>query len=468
MRDAQAVVSAAALRVQGWDGLDGLVTERLGLHFPRARARELRSRFDRAAAELGAGDSAACARALLAQPVSPASLEVLARHLCVGETYFFRDPAALEALSARILAPLIEQRRSQGRWLRAWSAGCSTGEEAYTLAIILHRLLPDVDQWRVSVMGTDVNADAIRQARCATYGDWSFRNAPAWLKSSYFEPAPDGRRTVRPEIRRMVRFSTANLVDVGAPGTAAMDLILCRNVLMYFSSSQARRVTGHLFDQLSSTGWLLTSPAEAAIPTDCGFEPVQLPGALLHRKPVPARLPPDTEAVSAAAQPGQRPQAAPAAPSAWKAHAPPPAPIDEPAHDGTARFLPDPAHTLADRGQLPEALQWCDRCLAADRLNTAARHLRAMVLIEMGDTEAAQAELRRVLYLDPDSVMARLALVKLVQQGGTRASTRHHLQAAERVLTRLGPSDPVPHSNGLTATDVASALRLLMSREAAS
>jgi chemotaxis protein methyltransferase CheR len=226
--------------------LSRFIAEAMGLHFPRERWPDLQRGLAGAAVDFGFDDLTACADWLLSAPLSKEQLQVLASHLTIGETYFFRDKQTLAALTENILPGLIRTRRGSEQRLRLWSAACCSGEEPYTLAILLHQLLPDIADWHVTIRATDINPGFLRKAQTGVYGEWSFRNAPAALKARYFTRAADGRYAVNSEIRDLVSFAHLNLVDDVYPSpvtdTNAMDLICCRNVLMYFTAAQIERV----------------------------------------------------------------------------------------------------------------------------------------------------------------------------------------------------------------------------------
>ncbi|MES2187544.1 MAG: CheR family methyltransferase [Pseudomonadota bacterium] len=475
-----------------WDRLGDFVAANLGLHFPPSRRADLRRGFSAAAAAFGFDDVEACLHWLLAQAPTPARLAVLAGHLTIGETYFFRDQPALDALASGVLGPLIEARRHQGRRLRLWSAGCSTGEEAYTLAILLHRLLPDLAQWDVSVLATDVNGEALRRAEAATYGEWSFRGAPSWLKPRYFMASgPDegggtaaaavlgqgGRYTVIPAIRDMVRFGYHNLATPeGAPGvapgpdTGGMDVVLCRHVLMYFEPSLLPAAVAHLRSCLRDTGWLATSPSEASRALFPGFAAVEFPGAILFRR---------EEAAAAGHVPAFSLPVAPLLPVAQpavvpRAEAGPQEVLlqeaqkeaQKEARKETQTQARTQARALADQGRFVDALRWCDQWLADDKLAAGAHHLRAMVLIEQGERDAARSALQKALYLVPGFVLAHFALGQLDLQRGAEDAARRHFARAEHALRGLAPDELVPESDGLTAGALAHTLRQLAAQRA--
>lgn len=218
--------------------LAALAGERLGLDFPRQRWSSLERCIRGAARETGVEDTEAFVQSLLGAAPDASQLEVLAHALTIGETYFFREQRSFDVLEQEILPPLIAARQAAGRRLRFWSAGCCTGEEAYSLAIVLDRLLPLREGWHVTILATDVNPRFLRTAARGEFGAWSFRDAPPGLKERYFAPLGAQRFVIDPRIRRMVKFAQLNLAEPVYPDWSndihAMDVILCRNVLMYF------------------------------------------------------------------------------------------------------------------------------------------------------------------------------------------------------------------------------------------
>ncbi|HEX6707326.1 MAG TPA: protein-glutamate O-methyltransferase CheR [Albitalea sp.] len=231
---------------------------------------------------------AACLRRFIDAPLARSDAELIAAELSVGETYFFREPQAFEMLEREVLPALLAERRCIGRRLRLWSAGCCTGEECYSLAIIVNRLLPDIAEWDIRIVGTDIHPGFLAQARKGIYGDWSFRGLSPILRRRYFEALPDERWSVRPALRNGVDFRYGNLAQDAPPG-CAFDLVLCRNVLMYFNAEAARRVLATLRESLSPRGWLLVAAAEAPVPAACGLVEARIGDVVFHRRPLGTR-----------------------------------------------------------------------------------------------------------------------------------------------------------------------------------
>jgi chemotaxis protein methyltransferase CheR len=221
--------------------------------------------------------------------------------LCVThETYFFREPRQLRALEQEIIPALAQEiEKVHGRKrIRLWSAGCSTGEEPYTLAIILLRS-PFLRGYDVEVLGTDLSQRALARARRGIYGPSSFRDVEAGVMERYFRKlsGPDeGSLEVKPEVKQHVTWGRLNLwaaADVGVVGQ--VDAILCRNVLIYFDREGKRRVVEHLHDRLKPGGWLLLGHSESLLAMPTRLDAVSLSHDLVYRRPP---LTPDPHSVT--------------------------------------------------------------------------------------------------------------------------------------------------------------------------
>ena len=458
-----------------WSRVSDYIARAMGLHFPGERLQDLKRGLAGAAAEFGFDDAAACADWMLTAPLSPADLHVLAGHLTIGETYFFRDEKLFDALARTVLPGLLRAREGKEQRLRLWSAGCCTGEEAYSLAILLHQLIPDLARWRVSILATDINIRFLRKAAAGAYGEWSFRNAPAGFKERWFQRTADGQYLLVPEVKRLVTFAPSNLVEDAFPALAtdtnAMDLILCRNVLMYFTPAQASKVVGKLHRALVGDGWLAVSPSEASRELFPQFAIRNFPGVILFNKAVTdgGRLALDTPVPWMPLQPSVEPAALelPTAEptldttASTPTLAPPPAPSDSQA----PRELLLEARALANEGRLTEALAACDRWIAADKIDAAGHYLRALVLLELGDADAANASLQRTLYLEPNLVAAHFTLGNLARGRGLDAQADRHFRNALHLLARHRSDDPVPESDGLTAGRFGEIIRELIAVE---
>lgn len=439
----------------------GLIAHAMGLEFPPSRTTDMKRGLAGAALEFGYADLDACLTWLLSAPLTAAQQQVLANHLTVGETYFFRDSQVWQVLRERLVPELIRSRRGRDQRLRVWSAGCCTGEEAYSLAILLHESLPDAENWRVTVLATDLNATFLRKADAGAYGQWSFRSAPDGFKERYFKRGADGRHVIAPKIRKMVTFSQLNLLGPGcpSPATDAMDLIFCRNVLMYFATEPMQQVIGKLHGALVPGGVLAVGPAEASHARFPQFVPLTFPNVTLYQKRGPGALP------TAIVPPPPTPPPPTPAPPPWSApFAAPPQPEPEAEPAPTLHELAARAREYANQGELGAALSWCDRWLAADKLDPGGHYLRAVILLEQGAAAAARRSLQHAIYLRADYVQAHLALGNLARSGGRSAEATRHFRNALDQLSRYQPGDLIPEAEGLTAGGLAESITALIAR----
>lgn len=478
--------------------LGDFLAGQFGVHFARDRWDDLERGISAVASEMGFPDGQTCARWLLSNSPTKTELEVLVSQFTVGETYFFREPKTFEVIETRVLPELIRAHREKERILRIWSAGCATGEEPYSLAMLLHRLLPDLDDWNINILATDINPRFLQKAAHGVYTEWSFRSTPTWVRERYFKVAGGGRYEILPEIRRMVKFSYLNLAEDVYPalinGTNGMDLIFCRNVLMYFRHSYAQRVVENLRRCLVSGGWLVVSPVETSNSLFSSFATVNAGDVTLYAKT--ERCAQGTAGENRASEPAgsgtgaaesvsflqvlepvvtrfneraASPAASlePPAESFTESHrnheTPPLRHYDEDTEStdavkakasgipGETQSIELLARALANQGRLAEAAECCEKAITADRLNAGCHYLHAMVEQERGRINEAMTSLKRTLYLDPEFVLAHFALGNLTRTQGQPDRAERHFSNARSLLAAIRPESILPHSEGMTA-----------------
>lgn len=430
-----------------------IVESRLGLDFRGVRAPHLERALGQAlrAASVPTADVDVYLDRLASLPDASPELMRLATHLTIGETYFFRDSASFDALEQIVLPERIASHRRAGIWrLRLWSAGCATGEEPYSLAILLDRLLVDADRWDVRILATDVNPAALAGAGRGRYREWSLRATPPWIRSRYFADVGNGLYEIDPRMRTMVTFMPLNLADAAYPPAAQeIDLLLCRNVLMYFSPEAVRHTVSRLQAAVAEGGWLMTAPAEATADLLRPLTAVNFPGAILFQKrPPPVGPSPDRSAASLRThalvapeeEPGGKP---PEGPGREGMIDRPPALAQQARQRPECEALLERAQRLADRGRLDDARRACEAALANDALYLDGYLLLATIDQEAGDSEAALAALRRALYLDPDCPLAHFLLGALQLRRGERARGKRSMAVAEELLRAIPADDPV-------------------------
>lgn len=211
---------------------------------------------------------------------------LLTNTLTVNETSFFRNPPQINAFQNKILPEILEKRRGENELrLRVWSAGCSTGEEPYTLAIIIKETLgQELYRWFIDILASDIDMTVINFAEKGTYSAYSLRNAPSQYKEKHFRVNQDSYQ-IHDEVKRRVRFRRLNLVDENQMKLVpSMDVIFCRNVLIYFEESSRKKTISYFYDILKPGGYLFVGHSESLHQLSRAFKPVLFSGAFAYKK----------------------------------------------------------------------------------------------------------------------------------------------------------------------------------------
>ena len=268
------------LRFDTFSQLRGLVRKRGGLSYDDSTLLLFQRRMGPRLLELGLASFDEYLRFVLRDA---RELDQVFETLTTKETYFFRQEYQLRAFSEEILPRLIQAAGPQSR-LTIWSAGCSTGEEAYTIAMLLHDS-PLTRGFRFRVLGTDLCSSNIDAANRGIYRPTSFRTMSQEKMKMHFKEAGGGLR-VGDHLRRLVHFSTGNLMrggDVRAVGR--VDVIFCRNVLIYFDEVSRQKATSLFYERLLPGGYLLLGHSESLLNAETPFEPVHLEADLVYQRP---------------------------------------------------------------------------------------------------------------------------------------------------------------------------------------
>jgi len=395
--------------------------------------------------------------------------------ITVRESYFFRDRNQMTLL-AKTLIPLIMEQRGQvtlGRpRLRLWSAGCSTGEEPYSMAILLLEMLGlgEVSQWEVLILGTDICETSLARARSGLFSSWSFRQFDPALKEKYFQPHPQGWQ-INPEVQRLVTFHQNNLLadafpQVGGP-IFEMDLILCRNVFIYFSPSSVDQVLGKFVRTLTPQGFLVTGHAELQGRTLHSLRPLSFPESVVYQRS-DTPLPPAPLLTALWQPPGQSsPQPRSPDPTFPAAVTPPPRPVSVLPNQAAAKpgTLPSSvpsgllqeARTLKQRQNYTGLIRLLQPLLPqaatprfspsspaspapSPRLGDRSQQLEAHLLLaqahaNLGQVHEAQQLCQAALKLDPCSVQIYTLLAQIAEETGD-------LEGAKLFLKRVIYLDP--------------------------
>lgn len=420
------VSDKTGLRLAGNDNaaLQEAVLERMGikkLSSPEQYLRLLESEADESAFELDA-------------LISP---------LMVGESYFFRDKGQFQLIRERILPELVELRKHD-KTLNIWSAGCACGEEAYSLAITLSETVPDIDDWKICILGTDLKDDFLEKARGGVYGAWSFRAVPDGTIRKYFYER-SGLFELIPRIRSMVVFLKGNLLHDSYPTPFGdlrdIDLILCRNVFIYYGRNAVAEMVKKMAGTLREGGYLITGHWELfSSPSDL-LKPIMFPESIAYQRAHEVIKKWPTTVFKMAQQPqvllDKKLDLSEAVFS-------PPisTPSKEEPHNqyllaeehfmsgdymaaikrlnavlegypGHFKGLCLMANALANIGDHAKAEDNLKRAVRADPLSPEPHSLLARIAEETGDMDSAIESLRKVIYLEPSSVSAYLELAAI-------------------------------------------------------
>lgn len=444
--------------------LSKFIEQKMALYFPQNHWADLEQKIEPVSREFGFKDQEEFCRWLISSTISTAQTEILANHLTIPETYFWREPDVFAALEQTILPELIRSQENGAKRLRIWSAGCSSGEEAYSLAIVLKRGIPHIKNWDILILATDINPGILRKASAGVYGDWSFRNPPPWLKNQYFTRHINGKLEISCEIRNMVKFSYLNLADENllttANSTDFMDIIFCRNVLMYFSNERIKKIGEKLFQSLNQEGWLMVSAAELSMGFFPQFTAVHFPNAIVYKKSEQHKPDQATAAEEPSIEPVLIEHESTEAVEALEA--PTNSELKPSESERTSKenvvesveaikLSTDEIRTLADQGRLNEAALYCEIAILEDRLDPQLYFLHATILLEQNQDLEAIVSLKKSLYLDPDFFMGHFTMGNLMLQRGKKQLARKHLKNALVILAKFHQKEVMQESEGLTA-----------------
>jgi chemotaxis protein methyltransferase CheR len=413
-------------------------------------------------------------------------LQKLLQHLTIGETYFFRYTAHFDALRKNL--PGLLARKGKG--LRLWSAGCSTGEEPYSMAMTVMEEVPDWRERDIRILATDINNRALRRGRDGVYKQWSMRVIEERYVDRYFDRVGESF-LVKDEVKEMVDFSHLNLQTAELPSPEGtfreIDVLFCRNVMIYFSLPTTRKIVEKFAHSIVPGGFLFLGHAETLAHVSTQFERVAHSSGFYYRnrgaqakvepRPVRERRP-EPQVISKTQPPRPAEPKEALRPALRSLQVPPPAPLPdfdemfrkaqllydeekyeeaglllgellgrEPEHQGalvTSGFL------LANRGRFKEALAVCSGVIALNDLLPEAYFLRGLIFDAMEKTPEAVEEYRKAILLRMDFVMAHYNLGRLLFRIGKEREGVRELKNSMKLLEREKDEVVIPHSGGLS------------------
>lgn len=487
------------------DEIRKFLLTKLGLDFSKNRKKDLYTKLNEAAKGFDFDDTEIFIDWLKRQPLDNEQSKLLSSYLTVGETYFFREKKALDYLENIYLPELIRKRNGKIQQLRIWSAGCATGEESYSIAILLQRVIPDIKNWNITILATDINPTFIDKAKKGIYSNWSFRKTPESFKTNHFQKLDKNFYQINDSIKKMVTFSFLNLASDNYPSpennTSNFDIILCRNVLIYFSAEGIKTVTSKFYESLIKQGVLLVSPVETSSLLSSKFEPVSNPGNTIFKKGIGDRnilskktklknldkQLPETKELRRIQRTNYTILKSPYATDSnanrkqleyinKNKKSKKSLSVEEGYENALELYnsgLLDEAEKLlntlitkkssnqklcflllakvfANQGKLAKSEKLCHKAIHSDKINIEAHYLLSTVYSEQGKIKKATNSLNNTLFLDPDFVMAHFLLGNIFMKTGEISKSKKHFENALKSLSKYNSEKILAASDGLT------------------
>jgi chemotaxis protein methyltransferase CheR len=467
-----------------FEQFQNLILQRTGIFFGNRRRHELNRHIVATSKNQNITDIDSLFRSLLNSPTESPVWDQLISHIIVGETYFFREKILFQTLQQHILPDIIS-RHQRDRNIRIWSAGCSTGEEPYSLAILLDQILgKDINNWHIFILATDINKPSLKKAINGAYRQWSLRQTPPNVKSSYFHQTND-LFDIREDIKKRVMFSYLNLNTPVYPSLAtcthAMDLILWRNVAIYFTDTVIQNVLQRFYRSLLPLGYFNIGASESGHMNETPLVLKQFSGTFIYQKstelqdmpsktPIPFKplsLPkpmPGTDKpimnnvqlnVSDTLQQSEPSlslleqaekhtivQKYTEAIHAYKSHLS--------IYPDDAKAWYQLARVHANTGNIENAKQACENAIQHDPLIVEAYYILGLINEEDGKLDDAIADYKKTLYLQADFVLAHYHLSTVYQQMKNDNMADRHRNQAIRILSQRPSDDIIPGADELT------------------
>jgi len=462
------------------------IASRMGLHFPLEKWHMLNRNLVSAASEFGFKDIGAFVKWFLSTDLNSEQIEMLASHLTISETYFWREHQVFDALTKSLIPELLSSKKDKEKIINIWCTACSTGEEAYSIAIALHKTIPEIKEWKITILATDLNPKVLAKAKTGIYSSWSFRNSPTWLKSKYFKSLNNKEFEIIPEIKEMVTFSNFNLTNQNFLSTICqnqkMDIIFCRNVLMYFTTEWVNQITRNLYRSMLDDGWMIVSSCELSNDLFPALTPVNFPGAVLYRKsktefqnhhhyPLSIaglelfncptfffsnkdsnELMPDIDPYCDKIIGNSQIQTEIVNRIDYKIVeiVEPPLPLEK-SRELILNENKNTIRLMANQGNLVEALWNCDNAIASYLLSPELYFLRASILQEMDKKPEAIKSLKKAIYIDPNYIIGHFTLGNLFQQQGIQKIANQYFNNALELLNTISNDEFFCELEGLSA-----------------
>jgi len=354
--------------------------------------------------------------------------------ITTGESYFFRDRGQIDLLKHQILPDLTYRKRAE-KTLNILSAGCSTGEEVYSVAILLGEVIPNLHEWNINLIGIDINHEAIARAKRGIFPEWSFRGVETHYRSTYFRQRLEGWEIIE-SIKQRAKFYQCNLIEDAIPvfPIGSVELIICRNVFIYFEHDTINLVLSKFIELLAPSGFLLTGHTELQAQELSPLQVVVFPESLVLQMPLENEVKTDVVVeLSPKFYLNYRELAEEA--------------FNQGKYQDTIDYLQDwltlnprdesamllMAKAQANQGNYTEAERICTEVLHQNHCSIPSLQLLAQIAEEQNQKEQAKEYLRRILYLDPNFFSAYFDLIDLHLLDGEQEQAQTLIKSLENM-----------------------------------
>lgn len=273
------------LPVEDFIKLRRLIYERTGIFFGDNKIYYVKKRLQKRMEICGFDTAKEYLKYLTLFDTQNREFQNLINLLTINETYFFREFSQLQVFAEACLDEIVRQKLANGdRTIKVFSAGCSTGEEPYTLAIILREMLDDFDLWEVMIKAVDIDENVLVKARQGKYDSRSVKDVPPSYLRKYFLTPATGEFVVKPEIKELVVFEHLNLMDRRALRYENnYDFIFCRNVLIYFNDASRKQIVDRFYTMLNKGGYIFLGHAESLSRISTAFKIRRTNGHIVYQ-----------------------------------------------------------------------------------------------------------------------------------------------------------------------------------------
>ena len=430
-----------------------LINQTSGIFFDRGKQDVLRLGLSDRAEALGAATLGDYYDFITSDPERELEVKRLLAHLSVQETQFFRNLPQFDALRKFIIPEIARRKAGERRTMRFWCAGCSTGQEPYSVAMSVLDVLPDPGSWTIEVLGTDLNGQALETARRGWYPEKKLVGIDRSHLERYFRAQDNGYQVAEP-VKRLVRFEPHNLVSDMLPMTTfgTCDTVFCRNVIIYFNHETAKYVIEHFFDILNPGGYLFLGHSETLWKMSAKYSLVEMGDAFIYRKPLPMsiegrRFIPDRRMRRSGLPAGVMQERR--RDEADRRSVRQPGHFDLAIWGGGHKDEPQPADATdeigkakahLDLGEFDLAISSLMEAIKSDGVSGEAYFLLGLAFEKKKDVTQAEDAFRKAIYCDPELSLAHFHLANVLEQAGKLKNAIREYRSAASGFSDHSPS----------------------------